>query len=118
MWSLINFLKDGMADKLGFSSYLTLVIFNIIYFSTLFGILIINTTYIDAFNIAVHIILCLFLMYRFNPFRTAREINKYDQIIIFSSASFLLLNLGIVEYVKKIFDGENNILRMNTKLSL
>jgi len=118
MWSLINFFEDGMSDKLGFSSYIALLTFNIIYFSTLFGVLLINTTYIDAFNIVVHSVLCLFLMYRFNPFRKAKEINRYDQIIIFSSALFLLLNLGIIEYVKKFLNSDTILLKIDTKSSL
>jgi predicted neutral ceramidase superfamily lipid hydrolase len=117
MWSIINIFKDGMSDKLGYTSYVALVIFNILYFSTLFGIFLINASYIDTFNIVVHSLLCLFLIYRFNPLRKNVEINKYDQILIFSTALFLLVNLGIVEYFKKMFVNENYLMKMNTKTS-
>jgi hypothetical protein len=106
--------------NLGRSSYFMLLCFNIIYFATLFGVIFINPTYINRFNICVHTLLCLFLIYRFNPLRKNIEINKYDQIIVFSSAVFLLLNLGIVEIVKKIFLVDTNIMNIfknNTKSS-
>jgi hypothetical protein len=98
---------DLLEDKLGLSSYILLVTFNILYFGALLGVVLINTAYIDSFNIIVHSILCLFLMFRFNPIRKNIEINKYDQVIIFSSALFLLVNLGIVEVIKTFYvDGQ------------
>lgn len=101
---------DGIEDKAGFSSYLLLVLFNIVYFGSLLGIVLINTDYINVFNIIVHGILCLFLMYRFNPMRKNIEINRFDQTIIFSSALFLLVNLGIVESIKTFYiDGQSKI---------
>jgi len=113
MLSIINIFKEkitGLTDKLGISSYILLITFNILYFSTLVGIILINTNYINIFNVIVHSILCLFLMYRFNPLRKNIEIKFYDQIIIFSSAFFLLLNLGIVEVVKKLFTDGSKII--------
>jgi hypothetical protein len=57
-------------------------------------------------------------MYRFNPLRKNVEIKHYDQIIIFSTAVFLLLNLGIIKIIKtKIIDGQKMFLNTNTKSS-
>ena len=114
MWS------EGIVDKLGVSSQMVLFLFNIIYFGTLFGIILINTSYINTFNIIVHSILCLFLMYRFNPLRKSIEIKQYDQVIIFSTAVFLLLNLGIVEFIKNVYTNSSGVLNVfenNTKSS-
>lgn len=113
MLPILNIFKEkitGFTDKLGISSYILLISFNIVYFSALIGIILINTKYINIFNIIVHSVLCLFLMYRFNPLRKNIEIKFYDQVIIFSSAFFLLLNLGIVEVVNKIFIDGNEII--------
>ena len=106
MWTALGILRDKSAaleDKVGISSYLLLVIFNVLYFGALAGVVYINTAYIDVFNVIVHTILCLFLMYRFNPMHKNIVIKDYDKVIIFSSALFLLLNLGIVEVVKNMF---------------
>jgi hypothetical protein len=99
-------------DNLGRSSYFILLGFNIIYFATLFGIIFIKPNYINTFNICVHTFLCLFLMYRFNPLRKNIDVTKYDQIIVFSSAIFLLLNLGIIEIVKTSGLVDNNIMNI------
>jgi len=121
MWSTIRILRDNydiITDKVGFSTYALLFIFNIIYFGTLIGIIFLNTDYINTFNLIVHTLLCLFLMYRFNPLRKNVEIKHYDQIIIFSTAVFLLLNLGIIKIIKtKIIDGQKMFLNTNTKSS-
>jgi hypothetical protein len=108
---------DNIEYKIGLSSYLILVAFNIIYFAALIGIVLINTSYINAFNILIHSILCLFLMIRFNPMRKNIEINKYDQVIIFSSALFLLINLGIIEVIKTFYvNGESTLKKGIQKL--
>jgi len=109
---------DGIIDKIGMSSYLFLGIFNIIYFSALFGIVFFNKQYINFFNIIVHSVLCLFLIYRFHPWRKNIEIKHYDQVIIFSSAVFLLLNLGIIEIVKRFISDGKLVLVNNTKLTI
>jgi hypothetical protein len=117
MWTFITTIKNNFSnnnDKLGLTNYLLLVVFNIIYIVTIAGILIVNSEYINNFNIIVHSLLCLFLMYRFNPMQKTIEIKYYDQVIIFSTALFLLLNLGIVEFIKtRILDGKNLLIISN-----
>jgi len=107
---ILNVFKDkveGIVDKIGLSSYFLLGFFNVIYFSALFGIVFFNQQYINIFNIAVHTLLCFFLLYRFRPGQKTVEIKQYDQVIIFSIAFFLLLNLGIIEIVKRfILEGK------------
>jgi hypothetical protein len=41
---------------------------------------------------------------RFNPLRKDIVIKKYDQVFIFSTAIFLLINLGAVEYINQFVD--------------
>ena len=108
---------DGLEDKVGISSYFLLVAFNIIYFGALLGVVLINSAYINTFNIIVHSVLCLFLMYRFNPMQKNIVIKDYDQVIIFSSALFLLINLGIVEVIKTFYvDGQSKLKQTIQKL--
>jgi hypothetical protein len=103
---------ESFEDKIGMSSYWLLGLINIIYFGTLVGIVFINASYINTFNIIVHSILCFFLMYKFNPMNKNIIVKDYDKVIIFSSALFLLVNLGIVEVVKTIYiDGGSKIIK-------
>jgi hypothetical protein len=102
-FKIISEKADGIVDRVGVSSYMLLILFNIIYFAGVIGIVFINGTYVNTFNVVVHSFLCLFLMYRFNPLQKNIVIKEYDKVIVFSSALFLLLNLGIVEAIKKEF---------------
>jgi len=107
MWKIFTMIKDksdGIVDRIGISFYLLLFIINIVYFATLVGVVIINSEYINIFTTAVHSILCIFLMYRFNPYQKTTVVKEYDKMIIFSTALFLLFNLGIVEVIKKMYN--------------
>jgi hypothetical protein len=108
--NLFKVKTDALEDKVGVSSYVLLVVFNIVYFGALVGVVLINSAYINVFNIIVHSILCLFLMYRFSPMQKNIVIKDYDQVLIFSSAFFLLLNLGIVELITAFYvDGQSKL---------
>ena len=117
MWRFIGLIKDkpnGLTDKVGISFYILLLLFNVLYFAALYGVIFVNTKYINIFNIIVHSLLCLFLIYKFNPLQKDIEVKQYDQLIIFSIALFLLINLGIVEYLKTIING-SNIVKIDMK---
>jgi hypothetical protein len=106
MWSFFSIFKEktkDVDDKVGISFYILLFLFNILYFLSIAGVLFVNSNYINTFNVVVHSLLCLFLMYRFNPMNKTTTIREHDKAIIFSSAFFLLLNLGIVEFIKSIY---------------
>jgi len=90
---------ENIIDKVG-RHYYILIAFNLIYFASLAGIVFTNITYINYFNIGIHILLCLILMYRFNPLRKNIALKEYDQILIFSTSVFLLLNMGVAEFIK------------------
>jgi hypothetical protein len=90
---------ESVIDKLG-RHYYILIAFNIIYFASLAGVVFINVTYINYFKNSIHILLCLILIYRFNPLRKNIVLKEYDQILIFSTSVFLLFNMGVAEYIK------------------
>jgi hypothetical protein len=116
MWTMLNIFKEKIGT--GASFYLLLVFFNAVYFLTIFGIVYVDSSYLNSFNITVHSILCLFLIYRFNPMRKGIEITKYDQTIIFSISIFLLVNMGIIETLKSLYVDGTSLLVNDTKSSL
>ncbi len=61
------------------------------------GIFTVNVIYVKTFNTFIQLIICLFLIYRFNPF-VKHELRKQDSSIIFACAILLLTNLGITQY--------------------
>lgn len=84
-------------------------IFHIVNFSYLylfFGLdtVIFNESFIREINTILQLLVCLFLIYRFNPFKNDLIISNNDKRIIFSSAVFLFINLGVVEYLHQKMD--------------
>jgi len=73
-------------------------LFNIVFIIfTYFKINILND-YVYNVNRMIQYFVCLFLLVKFHPFRK-HVLKEGDSRIIFSSALFLLLNLGIVQYM-------------------
>lgn len=81
-----------------------IILVHVLYFSIFIGIMTINSVYIKSLNVFVQLLVCIFLLIRFHPFRE-HELKKYDSRIIFSCAIFLITNLlfveGINQYITK-----------------
>ena len=75
-----------------------LVLLHVLYIGTYIGIIRYNVKYVDYLNIGVQLFICLFLIIRFHPFRK-HDLKEFDGDIIFGSAIYLLINLGLTEYV-------------------
>ena len=76
-----------------------------IYISTFLGISLIQDTesYITNIDFFLQILIALYLIIRFMPFRR-HEMNKADAMIIFASGVFLLTNLGLKAYLEKFIN--------------
>ena len=93
-------LSDNYIDnimELGGKNYRILpIVLYFCYFTLFFGVIYINPEYLDVFRTIMQVFVCVFLIYRFHPYRR-HTLRQYDPNIIFSSALFLLVNLGIVK---------------------
>ena len=88
-----------------------LVIVNLmifLYIIIYLGLFYVEPFYIYYLSISTQIFVCLFLLYRFHPFRT-HTLNKNDGSIIFASALFLLANTGITETILTKFNARTNL---------
>lgn len=65
------------------------------------GLIYINPEYLQNFRTIMQLFVCLFLIYRFHPYKE-HVLKKYDAQIIFSSAIFLLVNITAVDIANKI----------------
>lgn len=94
---------DAMLEPV--AHYYIYIIFGLhaLYVLTFLGIVSFNAQYMNVFNIFVQTIVCLFLLVRFHPFRK-HVFHQNDSRIIFSSAMFLLFNLGFIEYFKAFIE--------------
>ena len=80
-------------------SYLSITLYAA-YIVVFLGVVNFNPAYITDLKLLMQVVICVILIYRFNPFRT-HELKKYDANIIFSSAIFLLVNTGIAEVFER-----------------
>ena len=80
-------------------SYLSIALYAA-YIVLFMGVVNFNPAYITDLKLLMQVVICVILIYRFNPFRT-HELKKYDANIIFSSAVFLLVNTGIAEVFER-----------------
>ena len=78
---------------------------NISYFLLFFGVLSISPNYIRYFSNFIQILICIFLIVRFHPFREHYYL-KNDATLLFGRALLMLQNLGLTElalyYTKKL----------------
>ncbi len=66
-----------------------------------FGVFHDATKYINALNYYLKIYVCLFLLWRFHPFRTT-EFTELDRKIAFRAGVFILTTTFINEYIVRI----------------
>lgn len=100
-----NILKilDDVLDLSGNYYKYILITLHLTYALLLFGIVAINPSYLRELNIFIQSFVCLFLIVKFNPFRK-HVLKENDSRIIFSSAIFLLINMGVIETARQFFD--------------
>lgn len=73
--------------------FISLTILHIIYAFVFLGILSAVPKYVYLWNILVQTFLCVFLMYRYHPFRGEYKFQKIDASLIFGAAMLLLFNI-------------------------
>jgi hypothetical protein len=80
-------------------TYFLLIYFTYLsYLILILGLYFINPEYVKNIRWSLEVLVCLFLIIRFNPLRKA-NMHVYDQKLIFVLSIILLINLGIISYV-------------------
>ena len=98
---------DRILDKIASPIYYwLLILLYFLYVAVFFGLFYMNTIYINHLSIFIQVFIALILMIRFNPLRH-HVVKSSDNTIIFASAFFLLMNVGltqtVVSYMKKLW---------------
>jgi hypothetical protein len=73
---------------------------HIIYALVFLGIFKTIPTYIHTWNYAVQVFLCLFLMFRYRPFRKEYTFNPIDARLIFGAALLLFFNTVSISFME------------------
>jgi hypothetical protein len=76
---------------------ISILLIHISYLAVFFGILYIDQRYIRIFSTFIQFCVCIFLMIRFFPLRKIHNLTKLDISIIFYCATFLFMNVVLVE---------------------
>ena len=76
-------------------------IFYIFLFISIFGLSRYAPTYLDELRVFIKLFICIFLIYRFNPFSNS-TFTEFDKIIVFDSAIYLLSSSLIISAIEII----------------
>ena len=87
-------------------SYLT-------YIFLFLGISYLLPSYIRTISNFMHVVICLFLIYKYNPLRSKQQVTEYDNYFIFFSAVFILMSMGLTEFALAFFNTLRNILNVD-----
>jgi hypothetical protein len=108
---------DSVAQLLPWTIFIGSVLFYLSYFILYWGLFSINRNYVNYIHIGVQILIALFLILRFHPFRH-HVLENGDSAIIFSGALFLLASLGVTQYTYYITaDHLKDVPVLNTMIS-
>ena len=91
------------SEKNQMQAFITItVITYILYFGSFLGLLSSGTAqYITIIHKYMEIYVSLFLVYRFNPFKTNNTFSELDRKIAFTAGTFLLMTSTIGMYLKQ-----------------
>jgi len=110
-------LLDNVTDTIGKYYGVLPTILLIAYGLVFMGVIYINSEYLYMFKTMMQVLVCIFLIYRFHPYRN-HVLQKYDANIIFSSAIFLLVNISAVAVANQIITPIDDTITIMSDLPL
>ena len=75
----------------------SLLIVHLVYIAVFLGIFVTIPEFIRVLNKCIQVFLCVFLMFRFHPFRENLKLQVGDAMFIFGAAFILFTNVVLVE---------------------
>ena len=73
--------------------FLSLFVIHVLYALVFLGVFSAVPRYVYMWNIGVQIFLCLFLMFRYHPFRQHYKMKPLDARLVFGAACLLMVNV-------------------------
>ena len=96
----------------------TMTLTYITYIFLFFGISYLLPSYIRTISNGLHIVICLFLIYKFNPLRSTQQITETDKNIIFFAALFIIMNTSITEFAISFLNSMKQVLKKDLSSSI
>jgi len=97
---------------------LTMALTYITYIFLFLGISYLLPSYIRAISNGLHLLICSFLIYKFNPLRSVQQITETDKNLIFFAALFIIMSTGITEFVISFFNSMKQVLKTDLSSSI
>jgi hypothetical protein len=72
----------------------------ICYFAIYAGLFYVNPVYVYTLSNSIRIFICMFLIYKFHPFRQ-HKLLEFDAQLIFASAMLILADMGVTQQLVK-----------------
>ena len=91
----INYYQEKFFDGLIILIYILIVI-------SFFGIFTNASTYLNDLNFYLRVYICIFLIWRFNPFRNVDIFTNLDRKIAFNAGIFILTTTILNKYIDEI----------------
>jgi hypothetical protein len=91
-----------------------IIISYILVFVSFLGLSPIAKTFSSDLDYYIRIYICLFLIWRFHPFRTIDKFTNLDRKIAFSAGLFILTTTALNKYILDIKDKLGNIFKTNS----
>jgi hypothetical protein len=76
---------------------ISVMFIHISYLAIFFGVAYLDKRYVEILNVFIQLSVTLFLIVRFFPLKSTHELTKLDVSIIFYCATFLFLNIVLVQ---------------------
>jgi hypothetical protein len=96
----------------------TMGITYITYIFLFLGISYLLPSYIRVISNILHSVICLFLIYKFNPLRSIQQITETDKNLIFFAALFILMSTSITEFAISFFNSMKKVLKQDLSSSI
>ena len=92
---ILNNIQENIFDIIIYISYISIIL-------SFFGLFDSPSQYLDKLDYYVRIYICLFLLWRFNPFRKIEVFTNLDRKIVFTAGLFILTTSALNHYVISI----------------
>ncbi len=103
---------DNAIENIKGPSFLfTIGITYISYIFIFLGISYLLPDYIRIISNVMHILICFFLIYKFNPLRSVQQITETDKSMIFFAALFIIMSTSITEFALSFFNSLKKIFK-------
>lgn len=91
----------------------TMGITYISYIFIFLGVSYLLPNYIRTISNVMHLLICLFLIYKFNPLRSTQQITDTDKNMIFFAALFIILSTSITEFALSFFNSLKKVFKVD-----